>query len=303
MGTNNSQLLNATYKFGNQLRHNDLLHNPASLAALIALPFVANSTANHIRLNPHPKRTKELTHPTLIFPGITKKGKDMTLFRDELRSKHVAAHIWGPDRNVGPTRFTVNKLHNLLNHFCDDAGEAAYLVGYSFGGLMCLYLARQLPANVKAAFIISSPDLLSYEDIPHKTIFANIFRYIEHAGFLFDQKILRNWIGEHLRPPLEIPIIAFVACNDKTVSAPSCEAPISALNRTFYIECDHTEIKTHKGVVAAIAYLQEHGLYAELPEEILATGFVARENMIDHFLAIEHPPLINEAGVLSLTSS
>ena len=226
----------------------------------------------------------------------------MSVLRNELRASKTAAHIWGPDRNNGPTRFAVHKLHSLLNNFHQEVGEPVYLVGYSFGGLMALYLARQFPDKVKAVFILASPDLLSYEDIPDKTIFGNMFRYIDHAGFLFNQKILKNWKGEQDREQLGIPIISFVACNDKTVSAPSCQAPIDPLNRTFYIDCDHTEMKTHKGVAAAIAYLQENGLYAELPEEILATGFMARENMIDHFLAIEHPPLINAAGVLSLSS-
>lgn len=288
-----------------QLRNARITPATSIALALASTPF-AIKAVHDVGLHPHPKRTKHLPDPTLIIPGITHKGKDMIPMRDFLQSKDKAAHIWGPDRNNGPTRFAVHKLNNLLNNFHDEVGEPVYIIGYSFGGLMGLFLGHMHPEKVKAIIILASPDLLGYEDIASKTVFGSLFKYIDHAGFLFNQKILRNWVGEHKRPPLGIPIISFIACNDKTVSAPSCEAPENSLNRNFYVDCDHTQMKDHPGVMAAIAYLQENGLYADLPDEILAMGFVGREKMIDHFPTIqdlqntiEHPPLTLDIGVMS----
>lgn len=274
-----------------------------------AVPIVTSKTINHQNLKPVAKRTIKLKMPTLLIPGITDLGKMMRPLRDHLRQERFAAHIWGSKRNNGPTRLGVPKLINVFEEFSNSVNEPVVLIGHSFGGLMSLYLARMFPEKVRAVILLASPGQLGFDDIESNTTFGKLFKFIEAGKSLFHQDILHSWVGEQDRQPaLPMPIISFIACDDKNVNALSCKAPDGPLNRNIFIDCGHGEIKNHEAVKAAIVYMYEHGFDVQFPIWIIDLGIVEESNAINHFDTsqkidtpiIEHPPLSIEAGVLSM---
>lgn len=272
------------------------------------LPFAATKTFRHHTLKPNMNRTSKLKNPTYLIPGITDLGLRMKPLRDHMRNDNIAAHTWGSKRNNGPTRLGVPKLLKVFENFVEEANEPVILIGHSFGGLMSLYLARRYPDKVKAVILLASPCQLSFNDIESNTVFGKLFKVIEAGKFLFEQEILHSWVGEQDRiPALDIPIISFIACNDKNVNALSCKAPDGPLNRNIFVDCDHGEIKDHEAVKQAITYLYEHGFDAELPQSIIDLGIVDESHVINHFavpsndeVVVEYPPQQAPVGVLSI---
>nr|MBP9115110.1 alpha/beta fold hydrolase [Acidimicrobiia bacterium] len=220
-----------------------------------SIPLVVK-TKTHFDLKPAPRKTRKLQNPTLIIPGITDLGKKVVPLRNHLKDNFIAAHIWGSKRNNGPTRNGVPKLKNVFNKFYESSGEPVVLIGHSFGGLMSLFLARLYPEKVKAVILLASPCQLGFNDIATNTGFGNLFKFIQAGKKLFDQDVLRNWVGEQDRiPVLDVPIISFVSCDDKNVNGFSCESPIGPLNRTIYINTNHSGVKNHPATKAALVFL------------------------------------------------
>ena len=243
-----------------------------------------------------------------MITGITDKGTKFKVLRDFLRENGFTANISSAGRNNGPTKSGAFRLKANFKNYFNKVNQPINLIGHSFGGLIALYLARLYPNKVNAVFLLASPCQLAYNEIEANTAkgLGKLFRFIDKAKIFFEKEALLNWVGEQDRvPPLAIPIISFVACKDEMVNPFSCEAPkdIDGLNRTFFVDCGHSDIKNHPAVMAVITHLYKHGLLAEIPEHIVDLGILERAYVVNPFVAqavVYQPSHVSEGNALSL---
>jgi len=153
--------------------------------------------------------------PVLIVPGFM-AGDGLTRgLRSHLRARGFRVHGWGLGRNYGLTDTIIDGLAERFDQLYARYQEPIILVGWSFGGLLCRWLAHRRPEAVSHVACLGSPWRAEGERTRVTALFE---RAANHYG-LSDRA---HEILELLRSSLPVPCTAIFSRTDGILHWRSC---------------------------------------------------------------------------------
>ena len=192
--------------------------NPTPSAWLMAAEFPrwASEVGLHYAASSLlPKRNLGQGRPVLVVPGIgANDGMTMRL-RNYLRAHGFHVHGWGLGRNKGLTDEILNGLSDRLVHLHERHDQPVILIGWSFGGLLCRWLAHEHTDKVRHVVCLGAP----WRPEGERTRVTGLFKSFVKVFGVTDQA---EDALETLRKPLPVPATAIFSRSDGLLHWRSC---------------------------------------------------------------------------------
>lgn len=183
-------------------------------------------------------------HPVLVLPGFLAGDFSTAPLRRFLRLLCYDARGWKLGVNTGPTPGLREALDARLRHLADRHGRSVSLIGWSLGGIYARELARAHADRVRLLITLATP----FRDIS-ATHAARIMSLRPGRRGLNGSEELRAW----LRRPVPVPTTSVYSRSDGIVAWQSCLEVEEGQRENVEVDCSHTGMGFHPGVLEVIA--------------------------------------------------
>lgn len=179
-------------------------------------PRWASEVGIHRAVSPIlPKPNVGRGKPILVVPGFGASDGMTKRLRNHLRDRGFHVHAAHIGRNFGLTDKVLNGLSDRLTTLSERHDRPLSLVGWSFGGLLCRWLAHEHPDRVRHVVCLGSPWRAEGERTRVTALFKSsvkVFGVTDRA-----EEVL-----ETLRKPLPVPTTAIFSRTDGILHWRSC---------------------------------------------------------------------------------
>ena len=162
-----------------------------------------------------PRRNLGQGRPVLVVPGIGANDGMTKRLRDHLRANGFHVHGWRLGRNKGLTNDILNGLSDRLLDLHERHDQPVSLVGWSFGGLLCRWLAHEHTDKVRHVVCLGAPWRPEGERTRVTGLFKNFAKVFGVSEGALDTL-------EQLRQPLPVPTTAIFSRSDGLLHWSSC---------------------------------------------------------------------------------
>jgi len=162
-----------------------------------------------------PRRNLGRGRPVLVVPGIGANDGMTKRLRDHLRTSGFHVHGWRLGRNKGLTDDILNGLSHRLLDLHERHEQPVSLVGWSFGGLLCRWLAHEHTDKVRHVVCLGAPWRPEGERTRVTGLFKNFVKVFGVSEGALDTL-------ERLRQPLPVPTTAIFSRSDGLLHWSSC---------------------------------------------------------------------------------
>ncbi len=194
------------------------VQNPTPNIWLMAAEFPrwASEVGLHRAVSPLlPKRNLGHGRPVLVVPGIGANDGMTKRLRNHLRSHGFYVHGWRLGRNKGLTDGILNGLSDRLVSLYERHDQPVILVGWSFGGLLCRWLAHEHTDKVRHVVTLGAPWRAEGEQTRVTGLFKSFIKVFGVTDRAEDAL-------ETLRKPLPVPTTAIFSRSDGLLHWRSC---------------------------------------------------------------------------------
>ena len=192
--------------------------NPSPSVWLTAAEFGrwAGEVGLHRAVSPVlPKPDLGQGRPVLVVPGFGATDGMTKRMRHHLRDRGFHVHGWRLGRNYGLTDNILDGLSHRLDRLSEHHDEPLILVGWSFGGLLCRWLAHEHTDKVRHVVTLGSPWRAEGERTRVTALFKG-------AVQIFGVSDRAEEVLETLRQPLPVPTTAIFSRSDGMLHWRSC---------------------------------------------------------------------------------
>ncbi len=192
--------------------------NPTPNIWLMAAEFprwASEVVLHHASSSLLPKRDVGQGRPVLVVPGIGANDGMTKRLRNYLRAHGFHVHGWGLGRNKGLTDEILNGLSDRLVTLHERHQQPVILVGWSFGGLLCRWLAHEHTDKVRHVVTLGAPWRAEGERTRVTSLFKSFIK-------VFGVTDRAEEALETLRQPLPVPTTAIFSRSDGLLHWRSC---------------------------------------------------------------------------------
>jgi len=195
--------------------------------------------------------------PVLVVPGFGATDGMTKRMRNHLRERGFHVHGWRLGRNYGLTDEILDGLSQRLERLAERHDEPLILVGWSFGGLLCRWLAHEHTDKVRHVVTLGSPWRAEGERTRVTALFKSavqIFGVSDRAEDVLDA----------LRQPLPVPTTAIFSRSDGLLHWRSCVVE-GAQTENVAVPSSHVGLVSNPLALAVLADRLAHVDSAHVP--------------------------------------